>query len=207
MFERYFKGDQYGLARINEFIRLIDKWNKKINLVSYKNTEELKTKHILDSLTLLDIFSLEKGQVIIDLGTGCGFPGMVLAIACPENKFLLVESKKKYYMFLKKAVQVLNLNNVILYYGRLQSFPELRQKADAITTRAVGDIATITKEAAPFLKENGMLVFYKGKNVFQELEEHKVCIKEQGFVIKALAKSKVLEKQGMEHFILVLEKN
>jgi len=88
----------------------IEKWNEKLNLVSFKNRKELDIKHVRDSLALLNVFELVKGQRVLDLGAGGGFPGLPLAIMAPETEFVLVDSTTKKMLAVQEIANELGVN-------------------------------------------------------------------------------------------------
>ncbi len=179
------------------YINLIEEWNKKLNLISYKNKQELIINHILDSLSIVEVFSLDNEEIIVDLGTGSGLPGIPLSIIYPHKKFYLVESKKKYIMFLKKVIETLNLKNISLFYGRMEDFSKIKCEVDIILNRAVGDIKKVFNIVLPFTKVNSKVIFYKGMTVFYELNKYKEFLKDKGFEILILRKSKLLKNMEL----------
>ncbi|KKR25723.1 MAG: 16S rRNA methyltransferase, partial [Candidatus Peregrinibacteria bacterium GW2011_GWE2_39_6] len=146
------------------FLTAIEKWNQKLNLVSYKDLNELTIKHLQDSLSLLEIFHLEEGQRILDLGSGGGFPGIPLAIMSPEAEFILLDSIGKKMTALKKISQELDLKNVTTLVGRAETLghdPEYRESFGLVVARAVAPLPILLEYAAPFVCINGLFVAYK----------------------------------------------
>lgn len=191
---------------LKRYIKLIEMWNKKLNLISYKKKDELITNHILDSLSIIEILLLDDAKTILDLGTGCGLPGIPLSIFYPEKIFYLIEKKRKYIMFLKKVLRELKLTNIKLFYGDLRDLTGLKNRIDIIINRGVGDIAKVIDITNRFIKENGKIVFYKGKKIFYELIENREILKNSRFKIMQLKKSSLLEEYGINHYLLVLIK-
>ncbi len=189
---------------LKKYINLIEKWNRKLNLISHKNRDDLIINHILDSLSIIEILPLDDAKTILDLGTGCGLPGIPLSIFYPEKNFYLVEKKRKYIMFLKKVIQELNLANIKLFYGDLKNFATLKNRIDIIINRGVGNITKVMDITGSFIKDRGKLIFYKGKKIFNELIKNKEILKKSQFEIMLLKKSHLLEKYGINHYLLIL---
>jgi len=147
--------------------------NKKFNLTAIKGFEEGITKHLVDSLSLLSLNSAQKRpQLLADLGSGGGMPGLALALALPEAQVLLVESTKKKAHFLDQASAQLGMMK------RVKVAPERaevlgqgtqREHMDWVTCRAVGRLPVILELGVPLLKVGGLLFAYKGPKAEEEL--------------------------------------
>ena len=147
------------------------KWNKTHKLTNYKTKEEIFTQ-IEDSLYPLE--KIKNKKTAIDIGTGAGFPGLILAIAMPNTTWYLVEPLKKRYSFLNYLKILLNLKNVNIVPKRLEesNIPQ----AELITSRAVMPSNEILKIAKPFMDKNATILLYKGSNVLDELKNIKANI-------------------------------
>ena len=160
------------------YMNEILKWNEKINLTAIKEENEFIVKHFIDSLTINKY--LQKYQDIIDIGTGAGFPGIPLAIANKNKKFLLIDSVNKKLNVIKDINEKLKLNNVDIIHTRAEDLANkesYREKYDVATTRAVSSIPTILEYMLPFLKIGGQAICMKGPNYEEELNESKNAIK------------------------------
>lgn len=157
--------------KYEKFINELLKWNKIHKLTNYKTKEEILAQ-IKDSLYPLE--KIKNTKNAIDIGTGAGFPGLILAIAMPDTKWYLVEPLKKRYSFLNYLKILLNLNNTEIIPKRLEeaNIP----KVELITSRAVMPTKEIIKISKPFLEKNGKILLYKGSNVLEELENIKANI-------------------------------
>jgi 16S rRNA (guanine527-N7)-methyltransferase len=131
-----------SLNNILAYCRELEKWNKRINLIA-RNTSpaEIIEKHFLDSLTLLTVLDQAKADAtLLDVGTGAGFPGLVLAAVRPALQVTLVEPRQKRVSFLRHIIRLLQVNNVCLIAERLEQAVELRTATNHfsfITSRAV----------------------------------------------------------------------
>ena len=146
------------------------KWNKTHKLTNY-NKEEI-FEQIEDSLYPLEY--IKNAKSAIDVGTGAGFPGLILAMAMPETKWYLVEPLKKRYSFLNYIKIMLNLQNVEIIPKRIEQSG--LEKVDLITSRAVMKTKDFLNLTKPYIDENGIILLYKGSNVLDELEGIKATI-------------------------------
>jgi len=142
------------------------KWNKVHKFTNYKTKEEIQ-EQIEDSLYPLDKIIHTKSA--LDIGTGAGFPGLILAIAMPETKWYLVEPLKKRYSFLNYMKIKLGLKNVEIIPSRLENADI--KPVELITTRAVMPTAKIIEISKPCFQKDGKILLYKGSSVLDELKD------------------------------------
>lgn len=163
---------EYNVS-VNNFKNLLLGENKKQNLVSRRSIYAELDKHIEDSRQLLKYMPISR-QKIIDIGSGAGFPGMILALDCPQAGFTLVESDLKKSGFLKRVVAELNLTNVEVIRSRVEELGrelDYREQFDICTCRAVASMNVILEYGFPLLKVGGKMVQWKGINYQQEIAE------------------------------------
>ena len=163
--------DDFVLSRLVTFYNLVVEKNKVMNLTAITEFKDFAIKHYADSLSLLKILKLNSGS-LIDVGTGAGFPGIPLAICCPDVKFILLDSLRKRVDFLSDAVKELGLNNVTLIHARAEEAGRdvsLRDKFDIAVSRAVAPLSTLVEYTLPFVKPSGTFVAYKGPNCATEI--------------------------------------
>jgi 16S rRNA (guanine527-N7)-methyltransferase len=145
-------------------------WNKKFNLTAITDPEEIKIKHFSDSLAIFKILPI-KDEKIIDIGTGAGFPGIPIKIDRPETDLYLVESKKKKAEFLGNVVKKLDLKKTSIVCGRIE---EVARKFlsffDIAVSRQVSPLPILLEYSMPVLRTGGVLVAYKGENVYEEVD-------------------------------------
>lgn len=160
------------LQKLKDFKVQLLEWNQKINLVSKNAENELDFRHILDSLQLLEHID-NNAKLIIDIGSGSGFPGIVLAIALqekiPEAKIVLVESITKKTVYLKDVCGCLGLTNVEVINNRAENI--VFKNADYITARAVATIDKIYNFTKTIYSKNTRYLLLKGKSGNEELQE------------------------------------
>jgi 16S rRNA (guanine527-N7)-methyltransferase len=126
--------------------------------------------HVADSLSGLEFEALQKASRIADIGSGAGFPGLVLAVALPETRVDLIESVGRKCAFIERAIEVAGIVNARVLNARSEDLAkdEAREGYDVVTARAVGRLATLAELASPLLKEAGALVAWKGKRDEEE---------------------------------------
>ncbi|BDU50306.1 16S rRNA (guanine(527)-N(7))-methyltransferase RsmG [Haliovirga abyssi] len=170
------KLDEKTMDKLCVYGEFLQKKNKIVNLTSIIDDEGIIEKHFIDSLLLQKYLENYEGveiKNVIDVGTGAGFPGMVLAIVNPNINFTLIDSIGKKVEFLKELKEKLGIENVNIYKTRAEDFiKENREKFDIGVCRAVSELRVILEYIIPFLKVGGSFLAQK-VNYEQELEEAK----------------------------------
>lgn len=159
------------------YAKLLKEWNEKINLTAITDDEGIAIKHFLDCAACLKAKEL-KGRVI-DVGTGAGFPGLVLKILNPDMDLYLLDSLNKRLLFLDEVIKILNLKNVTLIHARAEDGGRdkaLRETFDFALSRAVANLSTLSEYCLPFLKNGGYLLAMKGPDAESEIETAKTAI-------------------------------
>ena len=159
------------LAKLQVYADTLIKWNPKINLVAKSTIDVLWDRHIVDSLQIMR--HIPKGpQHIVDIGSGGGFPGLVLAIASaeahPESSITMIESDQRKSAFLRTVLRETGVSATVLT-ERIEKAPA--QGADVLTARALADLSTLLEFAERHLKKEGTAIFLKGKNWRTELQK------------------------------------
>lgn len=142
------------------YVHLLDKWNRVYNLTAIRDQEEMIYHHVLDSLAVLSHLPKETKR-ILDVGSGGGMPGMLLAILNPEWQVVLLDSNQKKTAFLQQAVIELALKNVEVVLTRVESYEPL-VKFDVITARAFSELGLLLKLTRHLISENGLYAALKG---------------------------------------------
>jgi len=121
--------------------------------------------HVVDSLTGLEVDELASAGRIADIGSGAGFPGLVIAVALPDSRLDLIESIGRKCEFIQRAIDAAGIPNANVVNARSEELAadSAREPYDAVTARAVGRLSTLAELASPLLRENGVLVAWKGK--------------------------------------------
>lgn len=161
------------IDRLQEFQTLVEKWTKTINLIAPRTISDIWTRHIVDSAQLYE-FAPTGYNKWVDLGSGGGFPGIVLATIAkekaPEASFTLIESDLRKATFLRTAARTLNLN-VTVISDRIESAPN--QQADVITARALAALDPLFSLIKQHQKPGGVAIIPKGKTVAEEITKAK----------------------------------
>lgn len=150
------------LKKLDEFYNLLILWNEKINLTTITAIQDVYLKHFYDSLTLFRVCDLTKDINICDVGSGAGFPGIVLKIFFPNLKITLVDSLNKRVNYLNTIIKELGLVNIEAVHSRMEDFSKVNEeKYDIITARAVANLSVLSEISVKALKIQGKLIFMK----------------------------------------------
>ena len=150
-------------------------WNTRINLTAITDPQEVLLKHFLDSLSLLSVYNAEKARVL-DIGTGAGFPGLVLKIARPEWDVTLLEATGKKVTFLQHIIDTLHLPHITAIHGRAEELAHkaaYRAKFDLVTARAVSALPMLLEYATPYTRVGGTIILPKKGDLTEELAHGK----------------------------------
>jgi 16S rRNA (guanine527-N7)-methyltransferase len=173
--EERLAGDDLLMEYVTELLN----WNRVYNLTSVRKPADIITRHILDSLTLIPHLN---GDRILDIGTGAGLPGIVLAIACPEREFVLLDSSSKKLRFVQQTLGILKLENVTLENTRAEEYqPEVL--FDTIICRAFSDLPDFYRHSAHLCRENGKMLAMKGVYPMTEIE----CMEDKSLIDDVVA--------------------
>lgn len=168
---RLVNGDQ--CQRLRDYLRLLLDENEKFNLTAIADPSEAWARHVLENLELVPL--LGSGLSLIDVGSGGGLPGMVLAIARPDLEVFLLEATGKKARFLEQTSRTLGLMNVRVVCERAETAgkpgSELRERFDIVTARAVAPLRALLELTIPFAKVHGLLLAVKGEHAPSELEQ------------------------------------
>lgn len=159
---------------INKYVDLVLEENEKYNLTGSKTKEDFLVKHIEDSLTPITHLDLENKR-IMDLGTGCGLPGIPLSIYLKNSTFDLVEPLQKRCKFLTLCKETLKLENINVLNVRVEDLKK-DDKYDVIFSRAVKELRIILELSIPYLKVGGSLVLFKGRKLEEEIQNSKKAL-------------------------------
>jgi len=164
------------------YTKELKQWNRTHNLTGYKS-DEIIERYIVDSLYPLSFLPPLKSA--LDIGTGAGFPGLILAIAMPQTEWTLVEPLHKRASFLQFIKARLSLENVTVCNDRVENLDEMPY--ELITSRAVSKTETLLSYSAPFRDSGTILLFYKGEKIEDELPDELDCkiieLKERNFLL------------------------
>lgn len=152
------------------YLRELLRWNRRVNLTSLQSEEEIAVKHFLDSLTISPF--VVEGEEVLDLGSGAGFPGLVLKIYRPSLLMVLLDATLKRVFFLRHLIRVLGLEKVKALHGRAEDsrlLEGLGGRFDLVVSRAFGPLRTLLPLVLPYLKPGGRALAMKGPRGEEEL--------------------------------------
>lgn len=158
--------DDDMLQKLMDYLALLSKWNKTHNLTAITDPLEMITRHVLDSLTVLPHL---QGERILDVGTGGGLPGMILAIVDPTRHYYLLDSLQKRTSFLTHVAHKLNISNVSVINHRVEQY-QSEQKFDVIVSRAFSSLVQMVEYSFHLLGSSGIFLAMKGQYPEQEIK-------------------------------------
>lgn len=162
---------QNQLDQLNKYYELLVEYNKVMNLTGITEKEEVYLKHFYDSLTIIKIIDLNNIDSLCDIGTGAGFPGLVLKIVFPNLKITLLDSLNKRIEFLKIVINELGLKDIEVIHTRAEEYAlNNRNKFDVTTARAVAHTSILLEYAIPLTKIGGYFIPLKA-NMETEIKE------------------------------------
>ena len=151
------------LNQLSVYYNLLIEENKKYNLTAITEENEVYLKHFYDSLTIVKSINITN-QYICDVGTGAGFPGMVIKILFPNTKVDLLDSTTKKCNFLNLVINKLNLNDITVINARAEEYSQInREKYDIIVSRAVAPLKHLLEYSIPLLKVHGIFIAMKSR--------------------------------------------
>jgi 16S rRNA (guanine527-N7)-methyltransferase len=174
------------LEKLGTYLALLLETNKSFNLTAVTDPQQAWTRHLLDSLTLVQFLAeLSEGSQVIDVGSGGGLPGLPLAITLPHLNFTLLEATGKKAEFLRSCIAQLGLQNTRILNARAEKAaqePAHRERYDAVTARAVGPLAVLAEITIPFARApegespGGRILLIKGQKATDELADAKQAL-------------------------------
>lgn len=169
------------LENLQQYYELLIEWNQKINLTAITEKSDVYLKHFADSIYGAKYF--KQNSVVCDMGTGAGFPGLVLKIVRPDLKVILVDALDKRVKFLNEVINTLQLNNIQAIHFRAEDKlfkDKYLNSFDHVTARAVAKMSTLSEYCLPFVKVGGEMLAYKSDKINDELYESKKAIEVLG---------------------------
>lgn len=201
------KEQERGFLR---FLDLLYERNKTTNIVAHSEEKEIIWRHFIDSIALpsnLDrFFSTNRQIMLLDIGTGGGFPGVPLKIIYPTVQLSLMEATNKKVSFLRELVEDLCLENVSVLWGRAEDFgqqAQYREKYDIVVSRALAELDTLVELALPFVKDNGVFIAYKGPRYNEELGKAGNAIQALGGEVQDIIESDIT---GVKRAFVIINK-
>ena len=166
------------LKQFNRYYELLIEWNEKINLTAITEKNDVYLKHFYDSATLVKAIDLNKETSLCDIGTGAGFPGLVLKIMFPNLKVTLIDALEKRINFLNIVIKELDLKDIETIHARSEEYGiKNREIYDVVTARAVANLSVLMEYCVPLVKVGKYFIPMKA-NISQEINLSQKAIKE-----------------------------
>lgn len=168
------------IEKLEIYAKELKEWNEKINLTAITDDEGIAVKHFIDSLMLLKYIDIPENSKIIDVGTGAGFPGLVIAAARPDVKATLLDSTGKKLKVVNDIGEKMGLSNYEILNMRAEEAgqkKEYRDQFDFSTARAVAELRVLSEYCLPFVKQNGYFISMKGALADKEIENAFTALK------------------------------
>lgn len=190
--------------KLSIYYRMLIEYNEKTNLTAITEINDVYTKHFLDSILFSKLYKY--GSTVCDIGTGAGFPGVVLKIIRPDLKVVLVDSLNKRVTFLQELIDRLNLSNIVAMHYRAEDI-EFKEKYlnsfDYVVARAVAEMPILTEYCLPYVRVGGNFIAYKGLNYESELSRAERCIRLLGGKTKNILNKDIYNNSRA---IIIIEK-
>lgn len=192
-----------------KYMELLLEWNEKINLTAITEENEIILKHFIDSAIINKY--IDNAKKLVDVGTGAGFPGMVLKIINKDLNIVLLDALNKRINFLNEVVKELDLKNIEAIHGRAEEFgrnKEHRERYDIVTSRAVANMNVLLEYMMPLVKVGGKCICMKSKNAEEEIETSKNVITLLGGELEKVEKLYLEneKKEKYEREIIIIRK-
>ena len=203
---------EYGEERTVRLISYIDmvlERNEHINLTAVRDRDEAMQKHLADSLLITSLSEYREAEKIIDVGTGAGFPGALLAIADPDKEFVLLDSTLKRLRVIDEFARTLGIDNLRTVHARAEEIsrkPEYSGAFDLCISRAVASLDKLSGWCLPFVRSGGYFIPYKGENYETELAEAGKALKKFRGRLESIAEPDDAAGDISGHVLLVIRK-
>ena len=205
-----FNIDERKIDQLNKYYEMLVEKNKVMNLTAITEYDEVVIKHFVDSLAISNVYNMIPVKNVIDIGTGAGFPGMVLKIFYPDIQFTLLDSLNKRVGFLKEVANELSLNKIEAVHGRAEDYARqtnYREKFDLCVSRAVANLSTLAEYSLPFVKKGGYFVAYKAEDCLDEVKTAEKAISMLGGKIEDTVMYKIPNSDITRAFVIIKKIN
>lgn len=197
--------DEQKAKDFEKYYNLLVDWNEKINLTAITEPEDVAYKHFIDCMSIFKSDVIKDGMKIIDVGTGAGFPGLVMKIYNPTLDITLMDSLNKRINFLNEVATALNLD-VKCVHSRAEDAGHnklYREKFDICASRAVANLSTLCELCLPFVKVGGYLAALKGPKADEEINDAKNAIKILGGQVENVIEYKIADTDYAHNIVLI----
>lgn len=170
--------DELSYERLDKYAEMLVETNKSFNLTAITEPDDVTLKHFADCLVLFKFVDIPKSSKVIDVGTGAGFPGLVLLLARPDLKMTFLDSTKKKLGFIEQVLNETGVNAEILHARAEEAGKnaEFREKFDFATARAVANLTNLSEYCLPFVKVGGKFISMKSASADEEINDAKKAV-------------------------------
>lgn len=190
------------IKKFDEYYTLLVNENEKYNLTAITNEDDVFDKHFYDSLSMLFYYDL-KDKKLLDVGAGAGFPSLPLKIVEDSIDLYVLDSTQKRMMFIEMLKEKLSLNKVTTLVARAEEYKE--QQFDIVTARGVAKLNVLLEICCDLVKENGLVIFLKGSNYLNEINEAKQAMKTLGYTLIETKEYQMFD--DTIHYLVTLQKS
>ena len=201
-------GEEKASALLS-YLDLVLERNEHINLTAVRDRDEALVKHVLDSLAVVDLPEYREAKTVIDVGTGAGFPGALLAIVSPEKEFILLDSTLKRLRVIDEFAEKLGLSNLRTVHARAEEIsgkPGYSEAFDICVSRAVANLEKLSGWCLPFVRKGGSFIAYKGENYEEELAQASRALKKNRARLSRVEKYTDMPEEISGHVLLIFSK-
>lgn len=195
------------LEMFEKYYYFLEEEGCKVNLTRIRG-DEVVPGHFLDSLTGLKVLSLQATDVLLDVGSGAGFPGMPLKIVCPEVEVHFLDASLKRLSFIERLANSLGMQKIKFYHGRAENYGHkegFRSVYNWVVSRALAPLPVLLELCLPFCSQGGFFCAYKGPKAEKELKESRLALDLLGGEIKKVYKC-ILPFKEEKRYLLLVEK-
>lgn len=191
------------LEKLDKFYNLLLEWNQKINLTRIIEEKDVYLKHFYDSLSLTKVINLNEVETLCDVGTGAGFPGIVLKIIYPNLKITLIDSLNKRINYLNEIIKELELKDIIAIHTRSEDH---KKTYDVVTARAVANLEKLTMWCMHLVKKDGVFIAMKA-NIEEEININEAILKKYDCKIKHIETFYLPKENSIRNLVVLEHKN
>lgn len=191
--------------KLIKFYKLLIEWNQKINLTRITDEKEVYEKHFYDCLTIAKVISLNEEKSLLDIGSGAGFPGIVLKICFPKLKITLLDSLLKRVKYLNEIIKELELREIKAIHTRAEDYQKNNIKFDIVTSRAVARLPKLLEYSLPFVDDNGSFIAMKA-SVEEEIQESTYILKKKGYQISKVETFNLPKEHSLRNLVVINKK-
>lgn len=194
------------LKKLNQLYEMMIEENKVVNLTRIVKKDDVYLKHFYDSLTIVKVCDFSKIETLCDVGTGAGFPGLVLKIFFSDVKITLVDALQKRVNYLNKVINVLGLEKIEAMHIRAEDLAKKGNRYDIVTARAVANLSKLLSWTMPLVKRDGSFIAMKG-NVSEELNIAIPIIKNKNYILEKKVEFNLPKENSVRTILKVKYKN